>query len=876
VKPARALAVEIALGLSLVCSLSISAPISTSFGALPDNRAYELVSRVTEPAGEDLFNDKAPFFEANQPFFVATDASGEVVDWESLGTCCEATGGGLNTYQADRGPTGWRSRPVTPVPAQTLTGLEGLQEAVSWNGDLSQTLFSTSASYTPGDGRASGSGGSDLYLRGPTGALTWVSQGPVGSGTGPYPTRVAGASPNLGEIAFTTAESLTTNATGLTGPRSMRYLYVRNVERETTSLVDVDDSGRLLSTYGASLGDAGPPKEGLLWFGFRGSATDAISEDGSKIFFETPPAGTEGLPEGVEPHLYMRDLAGETTIPLDDPASSGSALYQGAAANGSLVFFTSDEGLDGASTANEMYVFNTTASTIGNVPPMTSISVAGGAGISGVTAIANDGSHVYFVADGVLAVNHNSAGSSAVANEPNLYVYDTGSGETTFIATLSSPDITDCKPTCAGGEPTGLLEPADVYRPAYTSSDGSVLVFTSSADLTGQAHTPSTALAQEAAAGEHTIFVASTAGFIQNRIVAIDAGEREELDRIEKIDSPTEMTLSEYGPSLHDGLINGHEAGAPVVQVNSEIYRYAAASGALTCVSCTPPGVLSTQSASLGEVGGGSYAPPGYAPQMSENGSEIFFDSPDPLVAGASEPETARLFEPTNLYEWDEGTVYLIANAADGGAVFHGTTPSGDDVFFTSRSALVPEALAGSEHIYDARVNGGFPAESPSTNPCAEEPCRTFTAATPFLPTLASADLGGSGIMPSEEPTFTVSPITAAGRTELARRGRIVLTIKATAPGEATASATAKLHGRPTRVGQASVALAGSGKAVLVLRLSRAARIEVARRGALALRIEVRYHGTATERAGTVDLATVAIRASTNRRSSAGTGTHHE
>jgi hypothetical protein len=875
VKFARALAVELALGLSVACGLSLSASISTSFGALPDNRAYELVSRVTEPVGEHLFNNKAPFFEANQSFFVAAAAGGEVVDWESLGTCCEATGGGLNTYQARRGPTGWQSRPVTPVPAETLTGLEGLQEAVSWNGDLSQTLFSTSATYAPGNERASGSGGSDLYLRGPTGALTWVSQGPVGSGTGPYPTRVAGATPNLGEIAFTTAESLTTNAAGLAGLQSARYLYVRNVERNATSLVDVDDSGKLLSAYGASLGDAGPPKEGLLWFGFHGSATNAISEDGSKIFFEAPPAGMEGLPEGVEPHLYMREEASETTTPLDGPASGGSAFYQGAAANGSLVFFTSDEGLDGASTANELYVFNTTASAIGHVPPMSSMPVAGGEGISGVTAIANDGSRVYFVADGVLAANDNSAGSSAMANEPNLYVYDTGSGETKFVATLSSPDISNCKPTCAGGEPIGLLEPADIYRPAYTSPDGSVLVFTSSADLTGQAHTPNTTLAQEAGSGEHTVSVATTAGFVPNRTVAIDTDEQEELARIEKIDSPTQMTLSEYGPSLHDGLINSHEAGAPVVQVNSEIYRYAAASGALTCVSCTPPGVLSTQSASLGEGGGGSYAPPGYAPQMSENGSEIFFGSPDPLVAGASEPDTARFFEPTNLYEWDEGAVYLIANASDGGAVFHGTTPSGDDVFFTSRSAFVPEALAGSEHIYDARVDGGFPAEPPSANPCAEESCRPFTAATLFLPTLASANLGGSGITPNEGPTFTVSPITAAGRTELARRGRVVLTVKATASGEVTASATAKLHGRRTRVGQVSAPLVGFGKAVLVLRLSRAARTELARRGALTLRIEVRYRGASTGSAGTVDLATITIRASAIRSSSAGTGSRH-
>lgn len=870
-RSSRALSVEIALALWLACGLSLSAPVSSSFGALPNNRAYELVSRVTEGNGESLFGE--PSFEANRPFFVAADASGEVVDWESLGTCCEARGGGLNTYQAHRGPTGWQSRSITPVPAAPLTGLEELQEAVSWNEDLGETLLSTSASYVPGDERTSQSGGSDLYLRSPSGALTWISQGPEGNGTGPYPTRYAGATPNLGEIAFTTAEPLTAQATGLAALPAARYLYVRNTERETTNLVDIGGNGQLLSPYGASLGDAGPPKEGLLYLGFRGTTTNAISEDGSKVFFETPPAGIRGLPAGVEPHLYMRELTSDTTTPLDDPSAGGSALFQGASANGSLVFFTSNEGLDGASTANELYVFNTTTSTIGQVPPMSSIPAAAGIGIGGVTAIANDGSRVYFVTDGALAANENSVGSSAVLGEPNLYVYDTGSGETKFIATLSPTDVSDCKPTCSEGEPSGLLGPADIYRSAYTTADGSVLVFTSSANLTGQAHTPSTTLTQEAGQGERTISVAGTAGFIPNRIVAIDSGEREELQRIEKIDGPTQMTLSEYGPSHHYGLLGAHQAGASVVLVNSEIYRYAAASGGLSCVSCTPPGVLSTQSASLGEVRGGGYAFPGHTAQMGESGSEIFFDSPDPLVAGASEPNTARFFEPTNLYEWGAGTVSLIANAADGGAVFDGTTPSGDDVFFTSRNALVPEAVAGPEHIYDARANGGFPVEAPSMDPCAEEPCRPFTAVTPLVPPLASADLGGSGAPPRGGPTFTVAPITAAARVELARGGRIALTIKATAPGEVTASATATLHGRRAFVGQGSIRVSGANEGVLVVRLSRAARTTLATQGTLTLRLEVRYRGTGTAGKGTVDLIT--IRASAYGHSSSARGDRH-
>ncbi len=571
------------LALLAIGLTSAIAPAAAVASTLPDNRAYELVSNIGED--ESVLNGATPVFGA-------AASSGELVEWQALGACCGASFAGVNAFQSQRTPSGWQTQAVSPVPSEPVAGLEALQQAVLWSTDLRQTIFLTGASFAPGDQRLKGSGSDDLYLQGPTGALEWLSQGPVGSGDGFYQTTFEAATPDAETVVFGSAEQLTADATGLVPRTGAEYLYVRDTHDETTSLVDVNNSDELIGTDGASIGDAGPPVEAALVFyipgQYRGSTTHAISENGSKVFFETPAPGLEGPPEGLEPHLYMRDLANDTTTPLDDPAAAGSAHYQGASADGSLVFFTSDEGLGGAPKVNELYEYNTTPAPIGLAPPATAVPIASGAGVVGVTAISNDGSHVFFVASRILAANPNSAGQTATANQPNLYVYDVDAGEARFITTLAPPDVSNCKPTCVSTQPNELVATADVFRPAYTTPDGSVLVFASSGDLTGQDRTPSTSLSSEATDGERTITVAGTAGLLPNHTITIGGGEHEQLATIEKVDGPTQLTLREVEPEV----VSSYAAGTPVTELNYEIYRFSLSDGSLVCMSCTPEGVL--------------------------------------------------------------------------------------------------------------------------------------------------------------------------------------------------------------------------------------------------------------------------------------------
>jgi hypothetical protein len=808
--------------------------------ALPDHRGIELVTRYTNEGSEVGLGGADPVFTAGA-------ANGEAVDWESLGACCGSSTGGVNVYQSQRDAEGWQARVLSPTPSKPLSGLYEEQAPVFWSSNLAQTIFATPASYATGNERPKGSDADNLYLQSPTGTLTWLSQGPAGGGTSSDGARFDGATPNLEEVIFSTAEPLTANAAGLNSEKEAEYLYARNVRTATTTLINVEAGGKLISPYGARLGNDGPPKEGLFSLAASGSTTHAVSEDGSKIYFETPPESTS-LPEGVEPHLYLRDLATNTTTTLDNPTSTGSAQYEGASTNGSLAFFTSDEGLDGASTDKELYEFNSTAAAVGSAPAMSSIPIGGGTGVLGVVAISNDGSHVFFIAETVLAANANSHGQSAIAAQPNLYMYDTTSGETTFIATVAVPDISTCRPTCASTEElrlTGLVGEPDVYRPAAVTPDGSVFVFTSANNLTGEDHAPTTTLTEPAYAEEHRIRVTSTAGFDARHTIGIGSGADEELEVVEKVDSSTELTLEEYGPGIVDGFAHEHPEGSEVSEVNAEVYRYDTVTKTLACISCTPAGVFSSGPTSLGEGGGGSYAPNGHLAPMNEDGSQIFFESPDPLTTGAGEAQTTKLFEPRGVYEWEGGTVSLIAAGSQNTAELNGATPSGDDVFFSTRTTLAPGAVAGYRHIYDARVNGGFPEPPPpSGEPCSVEACRPLNSGgqgESVAP--ASATLGGvSEVSPEPPAEFAVNKITTTQLNALERTGRLTLTVSATKPGELTASATTRLHGRIERAAHGTAIVESGPETVkLTLALNKAAQAALAKAHALSLRVEVFY-----------------------------------
>ena len=592
-----------------------------------------------------------------------------------------------------------------------------------------------------------------------------------------------------------------------------QILIVRQIEGGTERL-SVRNGEGLSSSYpagtpiirrseGAALGDgwhltsgSPPAREYVPANTESGSTTNAISSDGSRVFLESP-SPASGEPVG----LYMRQgnattvkIAGASWdgtdlgfgIFVEELDTFGSARYQGASADGSLVFFTSNEGLAGAIKGDEIYEFNTTSHDIGGAHPMSVLPISAGLegdrtpvtsltseanvvdtltvasttefhageaidfasfesnpgkhdsvlaavigsiksptelvlthelpslGLKGVpagteihgshpaffTAVSNDGANVYFVSDGVLAPNTNAQGATAVPVEPNLYRFDTGTGDTTFIGTLAESDVSK------EGHPSGLAGEPDISRPAIPTPDGGVLVFASAANLTGR--------------------------------------------------NPW--------------------------QQYTEIYRYTVAGSKLECLSCTAPGVKPTGNANFGETAGGTYDPPGLTSPISEDGSRVFFDTPDSLVpedTNGSAPQSAKFGTPTStdVYEAEGGKVFLLSSGkATTPTVLQGTTPSGDDVLFTTTAKLAPQDTDGGyENVWDARVGGGFPAEAGGQPSCVGAGCRAAFGVAPAFAPPSSTTPQSAGSPPPSTRAVRFKPLTCRkGLVKKRVKGKVV------------------------------------------------------------------------------------------------------
>jgi hypothetical protein len=187
---------------------------------------------------------------------------------------------------------------------------------------------------------------------------------------------------------------------------------------------------------------------------------------------------------------------------------------------------------------------------------------------------------------------------------------------------------------------------------------------------------------------------------------------------------------------------------------HSGVYRFqAGAVGAdrLRCISCDSGGSPAGGDARLQNLQQGVHAalPTDLIPNVTPGGDRVFFEADDSLL-----PEDAN--SATDVYEWKAngtggcvggaGCLSLISSGqGEGPSYLYAMTPDGHDVFFVTEEKLISSDIPGSASIYDARVEGGFPAQAES-EPCEGDACQGEGSQPPPRPTIRSGAAGSAGV----------------------------------------------------------------------------------------------------------------------------------
>ena len=452
-------------------------------------------------------------------------------------------------------------------------------------------------------------------------------------------------------------------------------------------LVNVQGDGSLVSACGAQF--------------------EFASKDGSNVAFASPDPKASGSGEaGCEQptQLYER-VNGSTTVDVSkpntgvvNPTGFHPVTFQGASADGSKVFFTTEtdlthdaEGIHdhGTGGRDELYEYDANAKEGEKLTRLSrgTTGTAEGKVEREFVLVSEDAAEVYFYAHGHLTPDAQNL-TNATEYE-NLYRYDTGSGEIHYIATVREPSFL---PSVTSGRLQSSASSNNV------TPDGRFFVFLSRAILS------------------------LSSGVVGNPVN--DPGGYDEVYRYDKeaatltcVSCRPNNTPAQGGASLvHEPLFSWDE---------------------------TPPAISMSED--------GSYV-------FFQSNDELVPQD----VNGTGGDPTAKLSDGdwTDVYEWHDGVVSLISSGTSSQeAVFLGASGSGSDVFFMTHSQLVAGDTDSSNDIYDARINGGFavPRESVA---CLGDTCQAAAPAVND-PTPAWSSFSGPGNqVPAVSSPVVVRPLT--------------------------------------------------------------------------------------------------------------------
>ena len=468
---------------------------------LPECRAYELVSSAPKngfPAEQ---------FHLGRAFY----SEDEVVGYTSVAGNIENSGQGSafgNYYIAHRTDAGWQTAANLNGPLGSIYAPRGKIDGINFNKyspDLLQSIWFLSVEGKP----------EAPYLRDSDGKFTQITLPPPKPGFFGVQGLYQGASQDLSH-SFWIGENYL--GEGYEGGGSWApgvglgiYEFEGTGNTGIPRQVDVKNNGEPISqcTFGGS-GNAGSSVPAASSFdgktvvvtikGCEGHAEELWARvNASKSYFvsESQCTRTPSDPGGA---CYTPALAygpyGES-----GPAD---AIFEGATPDGSNVFFTTSQQLVNGDTnhSNDLYRYELPSTSNPNPSPdLIDVTSSGpNAQVQRVLCTSEDGSTVYFVAQGVLASDHDALGEAARDGDYNLYAWHQDAshpeGQTAFIGRLtSSADIASLRSEVTPDgryfvfsaystlTPTDTDEASDVYR--YDDVSGELIRVSVGATGTG-------------------------------------------------------------------------------------------------------------------------------------------------------------------------------------------------------------------------------------------------------------------------------------------------------------------------------------------------------------------------------------------------------
>jgi hypothetical protein len=472
-------------------------------------------------------------------------------------------------------------------------------------------------------------------------------------------------------------------------------------------------------------------------------ARRAISQNGSRVVWaQQLSQGTLG---GLQ-RLYQTefDAGAVTSTQIDEPneeaglaapALRPGAVYGTSSTTGDRVFFTDDQRLTtSASTENEasgdLYVYEPGKPVGERRTDLASPRDAGASAAvqSGLIGASEDGSYVYFVANGVLSAGA-TQGSCVFGGvrsaKCNLYVaHDNGAEweKPKFIARLSNEDTPDWT-----AETKGRLNYRIVEMTSRVSPNGRFLAFMSDQRLTGYSNLD----ANSGEPDEEVFLYDASANAGAGGLVCASC-------------NPT----GAQPVGVHDVQESGEGRGLLVDRI----------------------GIWSTETEETANSHWLAASVPGYTnlddreslyqSRYLSNDGRLFFNAQDALVGqDVNGKEDVYEYEPTGAGGCSTdntagGCVALISSGKSvNESTFLDASESGNDVFFLTSARLIPSLDSDTAFdIYDARVCSGPGAEEacPATalapaQPCSGEECRAAPAPQPSYGPPAGPGASGSG-----------------------------------------------------------------------------------------------------------------------------------